>query len=132
LPPTATPTLPGAAPTATATPFRTATPFNAATATPIKTATPFPTATPAGASRPVLPLLPGANLMTWPGGDASPAVALAGQPWVKAVYGYDPVTKIWSRYIPSLPAFVNNLVVLKQGRAYWFISDSSGQIPYVP
>jgi hypothetical protein len=59
-------------------------------------------------------------------------VALAGQPGVQAVYGYDPDTKTWSRYIPTLPAFVSNLATLKQGRAYWFISSSAGQIPYVP
>ncbi|MCL6615396.1 MAG: hypothetical protein K6U03_12460, partial [Firmicutes bacterium] len=36
--------------------------------------------------RPSLPVLPGANLLTWPGNDAPPAVALAGLPAILAVY----------------------------------------------
>lgn len=70
--------------------------------------------------------------MAWPGTDAPPAVALAGQPGLVAVYGYDPSSGSWSRYIPSLPAFVNNLAMLRQGHAYWFISSAALQIPFVP
>lgn len=125
-PPTSTPTLPS---TSTPTPpTAPAPPTVAATAT--KTPTPSPT--PVGTPKPILPLLPGANLMAWPGTDAPPAVALAGQTGIQAVYSYNPATKTWLRYLPSTPAFVNNLAVLKQGQAYWFISSSALQIPYVP
>lgn len=82
--------------------------------------------------RPVLPLLPGANLMAWPGSDAPPQVALAGQPGIQAVYSYNPVTRTWSRYIPALPAFVNDLTMLRQGQAYWFIASTAAQLPYSP
>ncbi len=135
--PTPTSTIPGGStppggspPTwpPTSPPASTPTPPLPPTAT--KTATPSPT--PTGTPKPILPLLPGANLMAWPGADAPPAVALAGQAGIQAVYSYNPATKAWSRYIPSTPAFVNNLAVLKQGQAYWFISSSALQIPYVP
>jgi len=70
--------------------------------------------------------------MTWPGGDTSPAVVLAGQPGIQAVFGYDSATRTWLRYIPSVPAFVNNLTALKQGQPYWFITSTAGQVPYAP
>lgn len=133
--PTATSTVPGGTtppggsppawpPTSTPTPPLPPT----ATATHSPTSTPTPVATP----RPVLPLLPGANLMAWPGSDAPPQVALAGQPGIQAVYSYNPVTRTWSRYIPALPAFVNDLTMLRQGQAYWFIASTAAQLPYSP
>jgi hypothetical protein len=90
---------------------------------------PTPTKTPTSS----LPLLPGANLLAWPGGDIAPAEALAGQGGgLQIVYGYDPATGTWYRYGPGLPAFLNNLTILKQGQAYWFIASGPAQIPFVP
>jgi hypothetical protein len=31
-----------------------------------------------------------------------------------------------------VPAYVNNLTKLEQGRAYWFISKAVAQVPYLP
>ncbi len=125
-PPPTTPA--GGGSTSTPTTAPTSTPTPPATATAAATATPVPTAGP----KPSLPLSPGANLVTWPGADAPAAQALGGQPGVQAVYAWDPGTRTWQRYAPGLPSFVNNLVTLRQGQAYWFIASSTTQVPYVP
>jgi hypothetical protein len=70
-------------------------------------------------------LKPGANLVTWPGADASPAQALASQPGLQVIYGYDPETKTWRRWGPGFPAYVNNLTTLVKGGAYWFIASKA-------
>ena len=67
-----------------------------------------------------------------PGSDLPPAVALAGVPNLKIVYSYDPATGNWTRYIPGAPAYVNNLLSLKKGSAYWFIATGSAQISFQP
>ncbi|MBK7124960.1 MAG: matrixin family metalloprotease [Dehalococcoidia bacterium] len=124
--PTSTPTVPGStAPPTTNTPAPTATqPLPTSTPTQAASATPTP-----GSS---LPLLPGANLLAWPGGDAPIAQAVAGVPNLKVVYAYDPVTRSWTRYIPGAPSVVNNLLTLKQGVAYWFIATGAAQVPFQP
>lgn len=133
-PPSATPTSPGATstpagggggqPTATATPTRTPTP----------SATPTPSPTPPGTPTPVppsLPIQPGANLLAWPGGDQPPAQALGSlASTIRVVYGYDPATGAWVRYIPGAPAYVNNMPLLKSGQAYWFIARGAVSIPF--
>jgi hypothetical protein len=98
-------------------PSATSTPTPAATTTPGAAAT----ATPTPGSSPSLPLVPGANLFAWPGGDSPAAQAVGSVPNLKVVYSYDPVTGNWSRYVPGAPAFLNNLLTLKQGAAYWFL-----------
>ncbi len=125
--PTSTPTPTGAAggqPTATAT----ATPTQSATATPTRSATATPTSSPTNS----LPILPGANLIAWPGGEVPPAVALANVPNLRIVYQWDPATRTWSRYVPGAPGFVSNIPVLHKGLAYWFISTGSGNVPFQP
>jgi len=127
--PSATPTSTS---TATATATKTATPANTATSTPTATSqpptntpTPVPTATP----RPSLPLRPGVNLLTWPNASQPAASALAAQGnAIAAVYAWDPATQSWTHYFPGLPAFVNSLATLEQGRAYWFLAGSGGAI----
>lgn len=125
--PTATPTNTQAAtPTATNTP--TATPSPTPTRAASVTATPTPTLTP-----PSLPIRPGANLLAWPGADLPPAVALAGQGGaIKIVYAWDPATGSWLRYAPGLPSYLNNMLLMKKGGAYWFIANSAAQVPFVP
>ncbi|MBE7519900.1 MAG: hypothetical protein HS107_11720 [Thermoflexaceae bacterium] len=115
--PTSTPTVP-----ATATPTWTPTQTPTATATPPKT--PAPTNTPTNS----LPLQPGANLLTWPGEAMPVAEALKGTPGVAAVYTWDATTGQWLRYIPGLPAFVNNLLTMEQGRAYWFVAKGAASL----
>jgi uncharacterized protein YkwD len=99
-----------------------------ATTTPTAAAT--RTATPSGSiAKDAVPLKPGANLVTWPGNDASPADALGGSAGnIAAVYAFDPTTRTWRRYAPGAPAYVNNLVAMKKGEAYWIIAKSQANL----
>jgi hypothetical protein len=122
---TATPTQPA---TATASPTPSPTPSPTATKTASATATPTATLTP-----PSLPIRPGANLLAWPGADLPPAAALQGQGnAIRIVYAWDPATGTWLRYAPGLPSYVNNLLLMKKGGAYWFIANSAAQVPFAP
>ncbi len=144
-PPTPTPTAsatasPTASPTPTGTPTPPPTPSPSATASPSPTAsaTASPTASPTVSATPTrtprsVALLPGANLLTWPGQNAAPGQALAGQAFgLQAVYGWDSATQTWKRYLPGVPGFVNSLSTLQQGKAYWFLSTANSTVPYVP
>ncbi len=125
------PPLPTSSPTQSSTPG--ANPSVSPTATFTPTSTPRPSATPTTVpNSPSLPLVPGANFMAWPGSDLPPAVALAGVPNLKIVYSYDPASGNWSRYIPGAPAYVNNILSLKKGGAYWFIATGSALVPFQP
>ena len=76
-----------------------------------------------------MPLKPGANLVTWPGNDASPADALGGSAGnIAAVYAFDPTTRTWKRYAPGAPGYVNNLLTMKKGEAYWIIAKSQANL----
>ncbi len=127
---TATPVPPTNTPTRTPTnpPGATATPTNSPT--PTATATRTATATPSPGNS--LPILPGANLMAWPGGDLPPAEALANVPNLRIVYAYDSATGNWTRFVPGAPSFINNLPLLKKGGSYWFIATGSAQVPFQP
>ena len=87
-----------------------------------------PTKTPSPAAS--LPLSAGANLVAWPESNVPPAQALgsAGSS-VAMVYEWDEVTGTWKRYGPSLPGFLNNLLLLRKGGAYWVIAKTSGAVP---
>ncbi|MCC7366523.1 MAG: matrixin family metalloprotease [Dehalococcoidia bacterium] len=117
---TATPTP--VPPTATPTPVKTATPA----VTPSKTATPPATATP----KPTLPLMPGANLLAWPGASQPAAQAFGQQPGLSVVYSWNPATQSWTRYIPGVPAYVSNLKTVETGQVYWFIASTGGVLPF--
>jgi len=139
--PTPTPTLPGGGLTPTPTPTMppTATPTSPSwpTATPTRTPTATPTRTPPGppaspTGRPSLPVRPGANLLTWPGNDAPPAVALAGIPAIRAVYEYDPFTGQWKRYVAGAPDYLNTIPLLQKGRVYWFLATAPASITVEP
>jgi hypothetical protein len=111
-----------AAPSATASP----------TATPVKTPTPAPAATATPTPRPSLPLQPGSNLLTWPGGSVSPATAISANSGINAVYSWDPAAGSWKRFFPGVPDYVNSLRTLEQGGAYWFVAKGQNSLPYVP
>jgi hypothetical protein len=112
-------------------PPSTATAAPAASPTPTRTPTATGTASPTTEPPPSLPILPGANLLSWPGGDLPPAAALGSQAAaIKIVYQWDPVTGTWQRFAPGLPSFLNNLPLLKKGQAYWFIANKSAQVPF--
>lgn len=135
--PTPTPTPPILFPTSTPTPTPTRTPTPSPVASPSPTATPTRTPTPPQPTStpvppPSLPIVPGANLLTWPAGDAPPAVALAGIPAIRAVYEYEPFTGQWRRYVPGAPAYVNTMTLLQRGRVYWFIATSPASIAIEP
>lgn len=129
--PTSTPTpqSSGSTPTNTpqpATPTPTKTPTAPAnTPAPAATNTPGPSATP---GTPSLPLSPGANLVAWPGDSVSPAQAFSGNTSIKVVYEWNAATGEWSRYFPGLPAYLNNLVRLNRGGAYWVIANQASQL----
>ncbi len=131
VPATATPTRTSTRPpSATATPTRTT---SSATATPSPTATRTPAASPTRQAPPSLPLLPGANLLAWPGADAPPAIALAGQGTaIRMVYSWNASTRTWERYGPDLPAFLNNMALLRKGGAYWFLANTSAHLTFAP
>jgi len=74
-------------------------------------------------------LLPGANLLAWPGTDTSPEEALRGMPGIVAIYAYDTATGQWLRYVAGLPSFVNNLSRMHRGQAYWFIATTKASLP---
>jgi hypothetical protein len=126
--PTSTPTSAGTA-TPTSSASATNTPSATATTAATATKTPAPSATP---TTPSLPLLPGANLLTWPGSDASPAQLFASQAGVRMVYAYDVATGRWLRYSSLLPEFANTLKTMKQGQVYWFLASAATQVPYTP
>lgn len=124
--PTNTPTQASSTSTPTPNATSTATPqgTNTPTATPSATAT--PTQPPAPGSS--LPLVPGANLVAWGGGNVDPAVAFAGNSSVAVVYEWDPATGEWKRYFPGLPGFLNNLRMLREGNAYWVIAKAKSSL----
>lgn len=142
--PTSTPTLPGwtptmpptATPTPTRTPTWTPTAPSAPTSTPTPTRTPSPTPTVRPSATPVpppsLPILPGANLLAWPGNDLPPALALAGAPSIRAVYEYDPWSGQWKRYVADAPAYVNTIALLRRGGVYWFLASGPASIAIEP
>lgn len=124
-PPSATPTPPPkpGGPSATPTKSPTATPTVAPTKTPV------PTGRPGTTPKPSLPLVPGANLTGWTGNDAHPRDALGNMGNViDVVYSWNPKTRTWDRFGPSLPDYVNTLTLLKKGQAYWIIASSHGAI----
>jgi hypothetical protein len=87
---------------------------------------------PAGGGQPALELRAGANLVAWPRDDLAPDRLVTDQPGVAAIYGYDPATGTWKRYGPGLPAYVNNLKVLQEGQAYWFMATAPLQLSLAP
>lgn len=109
-------------PTATVTPTKTPTPGKTPSPTPTRTPSPTPT------KPPTLPLMPGANLITWPNASMPPAQALAGVQNVEVVYGWNPGTKTWTRYFPGAPSYVNNMAKIEQGKAYWVLMKGSANI----
>ena len=46
------------------------------------------------------------------------------------VYEWDATTRMWKRYAPNVPAYVNNLSTLGQGKAYWFLTTGAASISY--
>lgn len=129
--PTPVPTSGGGNPTATPTGSPTQGPTNTPTAA--ATTPPPASATATGtAPAPSLPIVPGSNLLAWPGQALPPAIALAGQGNIKIVYSWDPKTGAWQRYGPGLPAFLNNLPLMQPGQAYWFIATGSSRLTFEP
>jgi hypothetical protein len=64
-----------------------------------------------------------ANLVGWPGEDQDPEVALQSiSETIEVVYRWNPTAKKWERYGPDLPDYVNNLLKLRKGEAYWVIT----------
>ena len=49
---------------------------------------------------------------------------------IRIVYGYDAATGTWLRFAPGLPAYLNNLALLKKGQVYWFIAKGAGLIQF--
>jgi hypothetical protein len=91
------------------------------------TPTATPTNPPSGGAG-SLPLSPGANLVAWPGKPVSPAEVFGSNPTVAVVYEWDPVAGTWKRYLPGMPAYLNTLTQLQQGRAYWVIAKGQALV----
>jgi uncharacterized protein YkwD len=93
--------------------------------TPTKTVTATPTKTAS------VSLQPGANLIAWGGTDSAPWQGLKeASEAVTMVYKFDPNTGGWLKYGPTMPGYVNNLTVLKQGEAYWVIVKSGIELQF--
>ena len=68
-------------------------------------------------------LLPGFNLVTWTGPDATPvadAVAGLGDA-LDAVFAWDQAAQAFLRYGPTAPAFLNTLDTLDYGQGIWVL-----------
>lgn len=132
--PTPTPTntpAPGISPTATATATGTATP--APTNPPSPTPKPSATVTASPTPQPALPIVPGANLLAWPGGSIPPGEALAGIAGsIRIVYEFDAASGQWKRYGPALPGYLNTIHQMRQGGVYWFIATGPATLRFEP
>ena len=147
-PPTSTPTSAPGGPSATATPTSsaptsapTASPTGGtASATPARTPTSNPesgsatkTPTPGPEAAALVPLATGANLISWPSSDRTPAEAFGSSgATISIVYSWDPSTATWRRYGPGLPGFLNNLTMFRRGDAYWVIAKTAGSVTIGP
>lgn len=80
------------------------------------------------ASVPVLAVLPGANLVAWPGGPAPVEEVFGDAGGVAAVYLWDEATGAWRKYFPGLPGYLSDLEVLEPGAAYWVIARRPSNI----
>lgn len=92
---------------------------------------PKPDPAPAQAPPPpsMLPLAAGASLVTWPyASTAAVAAAASGQGSVTAIYGYDPGSRTWQRYVAKLPPGANTLQWLEPGQAYWFFATRASAV----
>jgi hypothetical protein len=79
----------------------------------------------------LLNLFPGANLLAWPGANRAPGQAISGVQAtnLRMVYEWDPASGEWHRWSPLLPAFANNLQMMRSGASYWFIAIAALQMP---
>ncbi len=89
--------------------------------------TPAPTRPPA-----IIQLSPGANLVSWPGPDYSPAAMSNASAAIDIIYSYDAATGTWQRYGRGLPAQANTLTVLEAGHAYWVMARQAAQVSVAP
>ncbi len=48
------------------------------------------------------------------------------------VYSWNASTRTWERYGPDLPAFLNNMALLRKGGAYWFLANTSAHLTFAP
>jgi len=81
------------------------------------------------ASVPVLTVLPGANLVAWPGGSVPVEDVFGGADGVVAVYIWDAAAGTWRHYFPGLPGYLNDLHLLEPGAAYWVIAKQAEDVP---
>ena len=80
-----------------------------------------------------MPLATGANLISWPSSDRTPAEAFGSSGnTISIVYSWDPTTASWRRYGPGLPGFLNNLTMFRRGDAYWVIAKTAGSVTIGP
>jgi hypothetical protein len=80
-------------------------------------------------SVPVLAVLPGANLVAWPGGPAPVEEVFGNADGVVAVYLWDEAAGAWLKYFPGLPGYLSDLAMLEPGAAYWVIASNRSNIP---
>jgi uncharacterized protein YkwD len=80
-------------------------------------------------ARDVFSLHSGANLVSWSGGELSPAelVANAGGS-VRMLYRWDEATGTWERFGPGLPWFVQTLESVQPGDALWVVASEPAQL----
>lgn len=89
------------------------------------------TAGDASPSTVVVRVVPGANLVAWPGGPTPVEQAFGDARGVRAVYRWDTETGSWSKYFPGLPGYLSDLEDVVPGAVYWIISAEAGVL-HVP
>jgi hypothetical protein len=90
-----------------------------------------PAARPIDPGNRTLALSSGPNLITWPESDTDAASAFAGNPGtVRALYAFDPATGGWLHYFPGAPSYLNTLAQVREGSAYWLLSNGSASLAF--
>lgn len=107
----------------------------AATSTPTPTATSTPTATPTPTPEPApeyeVEFSKGLNLVTWPEPDVpADRVFADADGFVRAVYAWDSNGQEWRRFIPGAPQYVNSLVTMQRGNAYFVDVTRTDSVAY--
>lgn len=76
-----------------------------------------------------LAVVAGANLFAWPAGPVPVDEVFGHTGGVVAVYHWDEAAGAWRKYFPGLPGYLNDLISLEPGAAYWVIASGRTSIP---
>ncbi|MDZ7727569.1 MAG: CAP domain-containing protein [Dehalococcoidia bacterium] len=99
--------------------------------TPTPQPTPSPTATATPEPQVEVRLQAGLNLVTWEHAEAATAAVFGDDDdGVEAVYGWNAENGTWKRFIPGAPDYVNSLVTVQRGGAYFVVVTRASTVAY--